>query len=274
MMQIHPTPFAQASDVRRTQADVSSLLQLMDEDAAEATPTTECVPLTLHRVRAGTALFREDDAAPCLHVIRVGTFKTYQTTDDGHEQVLGFAGRSEVLGFDAFCTGTHPTGAIALEDSSVYAVTMEDVHSIAQSMHSLDRALRDAASRQLKYRGEIMELMAPVASEVRLARFLLQLSRRMVDSGLSARRMHLRMSRRDIAGYIGVAHETVSRSFSVLAEAGYVRVDNREVEICDMDGLKGYSASTRRPSNERNRWMNNASARTHRIGDNASATAP
>jgi CRP/FNR family transcriptional regulator len=89
-------------------------------------------------------------------------------------------------------------------------------------------------------------MMAAVAAEVRLARFLLQLSRRMADCGESPRRFHLRMSRRDIASYLGVAHETVSRSFGALARWGLLCVDNREVEILDLPGLKQFAQNTRR----------------------------
>ena len=95
-------------------------------------------------------------------------------------------------------------------------------------------------------RGELAEMMAAVAAEVRLARFLLQLSRRMAECGQSPRRFHLRMSRRDIASYLGVAHETVSRSFGALARWGWLRVDNREVEILDLPGLKQFALNTRR----------------------------
>ena len=95
-------------------------------------------------------------------------------------------------------------------------------------------------------RGELAEMMAAVAAEVRLARFLLQLSRRMDECGQSPRRFHLRMSRRDIASYLGVAHETVSRSFGALARWGWLRVDNREVEILDLPGLKHFALNTRR----------------------------
>jgi CRP/FNR family transcriptional regulator len=87
--------------------------------------------------------------------------------------------------------------------------------------------------------------MAAVAAEVRLARFLVQLSARMGACGQSPRRLLLRMSRRDIASHLGVAHETVSRSFGTLADWGYVSVNYREVEICDLDALKTFARSTR-----------------------------
>jgi CRP/FNR family transcriptional regulator len=61
------------------------------------------------------------------------------------------------------------------------------------------------------------------------------------------------MNRRDIASYLGVAHETVSRSFTALAGWRLVDVDNREVAITDMDGLRALSLGTRRQIDEASR---------------------
>ena len=156
-------------------------------------------------------LFHEGAGAEAMHFVRAGTFKIFRTAEDGYEQVLGFAGRGEVMGFDAISAGTHPTAAMALEDSSVFVVLLCDFFSLGQRISALDTLVHRAVSGALANRAELADVMAAVAAEVRLARFLLQLSQRMAACGQSPRRFHLRMSRRDIASYLGVAHETVSR---------------------------------------------------------------
>jgi CRP/FNR family transcriptional regulator len=110
---------------------------------------------------------------------------------------------------------------------------------------AFDRALQAAVSRELRRACEIADVMSAVAAEVRLARFLVQVSSQMVERGQSPRRLLLRMNRRDIASYLGVAHATASRSFGALADAGYLKVDNRAVEIVDLDGLKVCARNTR-----------------------------
>ena len=107
-----------------------------------------------------------------------------------------------------------------------------------------------AVSRALAQQGELADVMAAVAAEVRLARFMLQLSCRMEACGQSPRRFRLRMGRRDIASHLGVAHETVSRSFQALARWALLNVSNREVEILDMDGLKTLAHCTRRHADD------------------------
>ena len=54
-------------------------------------------------------------------------------------------------------------------------------------------------------------------------------------------------SESDIASYLGVAHETVSRSLSALADWGYIKVMHREIDLLDEPGLDAFQQSTRCP---------------------------
>jgi CRP/FNR family transcriptional regulator, anaerobic regulatory protein len=241
-------PRAAAAE-RCTMAD---LLRLMGADDASARVASGMTVPTRH-LRAGDALFHEGARAESIYFVRSGTFKIFHTAEDGYEQVLGFVGRAEVLGFDAVCTEGHPTEAVALEDSNVYVLLVRDLLTLAERSPALGRVLHLAVSNALVRQSELADVMAAVAAEVRLARFLVHLSQRMAACGQSPRRFLLRMSRRDIASYLGVAHETVSRSFTALMGWGLVVVNNREVEITDMDGLRALVKITRRQIDEANR---------------------
>jgi CRP/FNR family transcriptional regulator, anaerobic regulatory protein len=238
-----------ARPVAEGNGGMAELLRMLGANLSEMRGV-EPMPVMERRLRAGDMLFHEGAEAEAMHFVRAGTFKIFRTAVDGYEQVLGFAGRAEVMGFDAISAGTHPTAAMALEDSSVFVVLLCDFFSLGQRISALDTLVHRAASSALANRAELADVMAAVAAEVRLARFLLQLSQRMAACGQSPRRFHLRMSRRDIASYLGVAHETVSRSFSALVRWGLVQVDNREVEVLDMPGLKAFALNTRRQVDE------------------------
>ena len=203
------------------------------------------IAVATRRVRAGQSLFREGTPLDAVHFVAVGTFKSLHVAVDGYEQVLGFHGRGEVLGYDALCNGVHPTSVVALEDSSVLALSPADLTALCWQMPEVDRALQRELSRQLAQRVVVANLMAAVSAEVRLARFLVHQSDRMAECGQSPRRLLLRMGRRDIASLIGVAHETVSRSFGALVQWGCLAVCNREVEILDLQRLRACARSTR-----------------------------
>jgi CRP/FNR family transcriptional regulator len=233
-------------DPRATVVDLLGLMGAPTDALAGVTPLS----VAWQRLHAGAALYHEGAVAEAIYFVRAGAFKLFRTAEDGYEQVLGFASRAEVLGFEAVAHGTHPSAAVALEESSVYGLPLGEFFALGQRLPALDLLVHRAVSSALTRRGELADVMAAVSAEVRLVRFLLQLSRRMAECGQSPWRFHLRMSRRDIASYLGVAHETVSRSFGALARWGWLRVDNREVEILDLPGLEQFALNTRRTVDE------------------------
>jgi CRP/FNR family transcriptional regulator len=228
---------------------MAGLLQMFDTDAFDH-PLAAHMPVLLRRVHAGDSLVHEGATADAIFFVRSGTFKVFRTDEDGYEQVLAFAVRSEVLGFDALCMASYPAAMQALEDSTVYVIPRREIAQLSQALPSFSLALQHAGSLTLIRSRELVDILAAVASDVRLARFLIQLSKRMAGCGQSPRRFLLRMGRREIASLLGVAHETVSRCFSALAAMGLLHVNDREIEILDMSGLKVFSRSTRRQTDD------------------------
>ncbi|QPF73652.1 Crp/Fnr family transcriptional regulator [Roseateles sp. DAIF2] len=225
-------------------ACLSDLLRLMDA-AEEADAGSDGYPVRGLPVSAGAVLFREGSPAQSISFVTRGAFKVYRTAEDGYEQVLSFVGRAEVLGFDGLCRRQHSSTAVALEDAAVFTLSNAEILGLETRVPALNRMLHRAASRQLQGCGDVVELMAAVAAEVRLARFLVQLSDRMQACGQSPLRLLLRMCRRDIASYLGLAHETISRSFSALVDWGYLQVDNRDIDILDLERLRELARNTR-----------------------------
>lgn len=204
-------------------------------------------PVAVRVVRAGAPLFVEGSKASAVYWVRSGMFRTMMTAEDGYEQVLGFSGPGDALGLDTLSDGQHPTAAVALEDSCVWALPLRDFSPQASLAPEFGELLRRAAARELVRRTELVHIIAAVAAEVRLARFLLMWSQRRTEDGLPPRVFTLSMCRRDIASLLGMAHETVSRTFSLLTDLGYVSVRNRAVELLDLDGLRIFAQRTRRP---------------------------
>ncbi|MCW5632862.1 MAG: Crp/Fnr family transcriptional regulator [Rubrivivax sp.] len=207
-------------------------------------------PPLRQRVAAGTTLLHEGAPARQICIVHAGTFKSVKTGEDGYEQVLGFSLRGDVLGFDGLAGGRYASAAVALEDSAVFVFTPPELDALRRTCPPLDHALQAALSSQLAHAIELAALMSAVAAEARLARFVLQFAARLAAQGQSSRRLRLRMNRREIASHLGVAHETVSRSFSLLAQRGALRVDNREIEVLDPERLRALAHCTRGPLEE------------------------
>jgi CRP/FNR family transcriptional regulator len=255
------------------EARPASLADVLHLLGASADTWASSCPVRVWRVRAGTPLYREGDPAEHLHVVRFGAFKSLRTNEDGYEHVLGYAGAGDLLGFEGLASHCHPLGVVALEDASVLVLPVHDLDHWRWRSPTLDRALQRIVSRQLVRASDTAAMMAAVAAEVRLARFLVWMSARMAARGESPTRFVLRMSRRDIASLLAVAHETVSRCFALLADCGYVSVRNRDVEIIDMAGLVACTRSTRRDTEEGPKRAATANGRRARRSVEAGAAA-
>lgn len=234
-----PVPRA---DLRCTLSDLlSSLL-----GAQAASPVADRVLLPVRRVACGSELIHEGAPFQNLYFVRTGMFKFARCDEEGYEQVLGFAVRGDVVGMDGVDSGHYAASVVALEDASAAVVPFSELQRLETQVPAMRGFLHHCASRELRRSLEALQLVSAVGAEVRLARFLLDLSRRHVLMGHSGRRLVLRMSRRDIASYLGLAHETVSRAFTALANGGYLTVSQREIEIIDPEGLHSFQRSTRR----------------------------
>jgi CRP/FNR family transcriptional regulator len=94
--------------------------------------------------------------------------------------------------------------------------------------------------------GKAMLLAGDYSADQRMAAFLVALSRRYAARGFSATRFHLTMSRTDIANYLRLAPETVSRVLRRFQDEGLVLVERRELEIRDAERLQALASTVLR----------------------------
>jgi CRP/FNR family transcriptional regulator len=190
------------------------------------------------RIRKGERLYAAGEAFQALYAIRVGSFKTSLTVEDGREQVTGFFMLGDILGLDGVGTEQHTCEAVALEDSEACVMPFAQLDDIAQHMRSLQQHLLRLLSREIVREQHAMLMLGSMRAEERLAGFLLNLADRYKSRGYSASEFVLRMTREEIGSYLGLKLETVSRLFSRFQEAGLLRAQQRQIKIVDPIGLK------------------------------------
>lgn len=225
-------------------ADTTVLQQLMGDDLASWMPAG-IAPFALLRVRQDASLTIERAPARCVYLVQGGQFKTVRTDEDGYEQVQDFADRHDLIGCDALADGRYASSAVALEESWVYALPTGDLQRLARQVPVFAARWQAAMARQILRAGDRAWLMGAVGAEKRVARFVLLIARRQAERGESARQLRLHMGRRDVASHLGLAHESVSRSLTVLATAGMLAVHNRDIELIDAAALRAFASSTR-----------------------------
>jgi CRP/FNR family transcriptional regulator len=183
-------------------------------------------------------LFQVGSNFSSIYVVRSGSLKTYSPTVDGQEQVTGFHLPGELLGLDAIGKGQHPCAAKAMETTSVCEVPFENLEHLSQELPSLQHQLLRLMSKEIFDDQELMLLLGKKTAEARLSAFLLSISLRFKQRGFSACEFYLSMSRNDIANYLGLAVETVSRMFTRFQEDGIITAERKHIVINDRTALQ------------------------------------
>jgi len=193
-------------------------------------------------VRRGHALYRASDSFESIYMVIAGCLKDVTVLEDGRVQVTGFHMAGEVVGLDGTADGAHVSDVIALEDSYVHAIDLARLDEPA-----MRRRLQEAMGRELVREHRMMVVLGSMRAGERLAAFLIDLSERLRARGLPERELDLCMKRSEIASYLGVRIETVSRLFTRFHRAGLIRVRDKHVEILRFAELKD-GASQHRPA--------------------------
>ena len=199
---------------------------------------TERFEQIVHRsrpIQPGEHLFRAGDEFRSVASVRTGCFKSYVIDHEGQEQVLGFHLPGEIIGLDAIHSCKHVANVVALDTSAVCGLTFDTVSQMARHMPELQHELFRVMSQRIS---ELETIAGDLSADERIAMFLLSLSDRFSRRGYSDKEFILAMSRRDIASYLRLATETVSRVLARFQKAGVVKVDRKQVQILDIDELK------------------------------------
>jgi CRP/FNR family transcriptional regulator len=197
----------------------------------------EELKLPVREVRRGAHLFRANDVPDFVYLIRSGSVKLYLLSPNGDEQTIGFRFAGDIVGIEALGACEYGTAAIALEPTRVQAVPRQWLEQRSQRDAALQHKLFSHVSRRVAELEEQMLVLGRLGAVERLAAFLVRLSDRLFDRDTKRPAITLSMSRYDIASYLGMAFETVSRLFSQLEEEGLIRVERRRVYIEDRERL-------------------------------------
>lgn len=183
-------------------------------------------------------LYRDGDTAQAIYAVRSGSVKTLAESVNGDEQIVGFHLPGEIVGLDGFGDGSHSCTAIALETTSVCVLPLNKIEELCHAMPGLQKQMRRVMGKEVSSEHKMLLMLGKMTAEERLASFLLSFSRRMAERHWKAQEFVLSMARQDIANYLGLAVETVSRLFAHYQDEGIISVDRRRVCILNMDELK------------------------------------
>jgi CRP/FNR family transcriptional regulator len=181
----------------------------------------------------GETLFRAGQNLGSLFVAREGAFKTVATNQDGDAQVIGFHLPGELMGLDALGSGHHACEAQALTRATVCEIPLTQLEHVCSKVPGLQHQLLRIIGQGINRDQTHMEMLGRRQAPERLALFLHGLSERYRQLGRPADQFMLPMSREDIASYLGMVIETVSRTLTKMQDDGVISVRGRQLRILD-----------------------------------------
>ena len=186
-------------------------------------------------IDAKITLFTEGDRASHVFNVTRGVVRLYKMSPDGRRQIVGFALPGDFLGLALH--ESYGVSADAVTHVTVCKFVRTAFVSYLDEHPRLMRRLHEFASHELSLARDQMMLIGRHTAEERVAAFLFNLSERYQRIGESGVHIQLPMSRQDIADFLALTIETVSRTFSKLVKAKLIVIVPEGVRLLDIDGL-------------------------------------
>ena len=202
-------------------------------------------------LRRDERLFRHGDPRSSIYVARHGAFKTVSLSEGGDERVVGFHLPGELMGLDALAEGERRCEAVALEAAEVCEVPVDELAGVAAELPGLQRQLLRVIGQSISLDQDHAEMLSRRHANERIALFLYGMGERLAHIGQSRLQFRLAMSREDIASYLGLAIETVSRGFTRLQDDGVIAVSGRHVDVLDPAELERLAQGGVPPEDQR-----------------------
>jgi CRP/FNR family nitrogen fixation transcriptional regulator len=176
-------------------------------------------------------IFGENESADYLYKVISGSVRTYKILSDGRRQIGGFYLPGDIFGLES--GDEHALSAEAVADAKVLVVKRSALNALASRDASIAAQLFALIGRELRRVQDHVVLLIQNAQE-RVAGFLLEMARR---SPLSAA-IELPMSRQDIADYLGLTIETVSRTLTSMEDAAAIELTtSRRIVVRNRNAL-------------------------------------
>lgn len=187
--------------------------------------------------RAGRRIYHAGESLGSLFVLRSGCVKAWNVTDAGDEYVIRFHMPGDVLGLAGICSGAYDSSAMALDTCSLCEMPYAKFQRMAERVPALNLALLRMMSHQIQEEERTTLLRGHRSAPAKLSAFLCRLADSFVSRGFSGTEFNLSMGRREIADYLGLALETVSRTLTQLDHEGALSVRGRHIEVRNRERL-------------------------------------
>jgi len=203
-------------------------------DLGMAVHSNTSVSLSEFSYRKGSEIYGEKEPAEYVYQVKSGAVRSYKLLSDGRRQIGAFHLAGDIFGLENGSTHRFTTEAIV--DTKARLIRRQSLETVAERDALVAKNLLSMTTDNLQHAEDHMLLLGRKTSLERVAAFLLEMDKRLTAAGVMA----LPMSRRDIADYLGLTLETVSRALSRLHELGvlgFIGNTQRQIVLLDRNQL-------------------------------------
>lgn len=188
--------------------------------------------------KTGEVIYRAGDVCDSLYVVQSGSVKLEMSTDEGDTHVSGFYLAGEMFGSDGISRKVFPADAIALERTTVCTLKLSRWTKLSESYPSLQTALISELADTVLHKNNEMMFLHHLRVENRVLIFLRDLLERVrVRRGRTIKEVPLPMNQMDIARYLCITPETLSRCLKNLETSGVICKRGKTVELLEDECL-------------------------------------
>jgi CRP/FNR family nitrogen fixation transcriptional regulator len=194
------------------------------------------ISLSEFTYKRDTEIYGEKEPAEYVYQVKSGAVRTYKLLTDGRRQIGAFHLVGDIFGLEN--GRLHRFTAEAILDTTVRLVRRQSLELVAESDANVARNLLTMTTSNLRHAEDHVLLLGRKTSLERVAAFLIEMDKRLTAADFIA----LPMCRRDIADYLGLTLETVSRALSWLHDLGvlgFIGNNQRQIVLLDRNRLAG-----------------------------------
>ena len=183
---------------------------------------------------ARRSLFREGDKATEMFIVRRGEIKLFSVDASGREHVVAILGPGEMFGHETLENERHDTSAGALRYAEVCVSSSEHMRAALATSPAVGRYMTKNLVTQLREARSLQLCLGTVRSTAKVAAWLARHAARDEDGALA---VHRTMTLMDLAGVLGLAHETACRSLGELERKGLIRSEGHRWVVDSVQSL-------------------------------------
>lgn len=231
-----------ALEVACSECGLDPMCQVLDY-SEQGSGVPPGVLLRRQPVMKGEKLFSVNQPFNAVYAIKSGSFKAIVPDMTQGERVVGFFLAGDLIGAEGMANRQYSYTIRALEQSSVCVLELARLSETGRSTEAIQGALIEMLGREVALNHLVTTSLIQQNADQRMAAFLISLSRRSVTRGFTSNQLGLNMSRSDIASYLGLARETVSRILTRFQNSGLIRLRKHNLKLLNRIGLEKVASS-------------------------------